>query len=96
MQKYYIQCKAQKILANLMINVDGRVWRQVKEPTPDVSQDLRSRLVVMCGKFISNDDCPWSQFWSKNIADVGTKGLTIHCAFDDPRRDQIVVQQASK
>ena len=53
-----MQCKAQKTLANLMINVDGRVWRQVKEPTPDVSQDLRSRLIVMCGKFIANDDCP--------------------------------------
>ena len=30
----------------------------------------------------------------QEIAVVGTKGLTIHCAFDDPRRDQIVVHQA--
>ena len=77
-----------------MINVDGRVWRQVKEPTSYVSQGLCSRLVVMCGKVIANDDCPWSQFCSKNSADVDTKCLTIHCAFDDPRRDQIVVHQA--
>ena len=91
-----MQCKSQKNLENLMQNVDGRVWRQVNEPTSDVSQDLRSRIIVMCGKFIAKDDCLWSKFWSNNIADVGTKGLTIHCAFDDPRRDQIVVLQACK
>ena len=26
--------------------------------------------------------------------DIGFKGLTIHCVFDDPRHDQIVVHQA--
>ena len=48
----------------------------------------------MCGEVVANDDSDELQFWSENFLDIGFKGLTIHCVFDDPWHDQIVVHQA--
>ena len=72
----------------------GGVWRQVKEPAPHISQNHRRRLVVMCGEVVATDDSSRLQFRSKNVSDICFKDLTIHCAFNDPRRNQIAVHQA--
>ena len=64
-----------------------------KETSTPHPQNHR-RFVVMCGKVVATDDSSGLQFQSKNVLDIGFKGVTIHCACDDPRRDQIVVHQA--
>ena len=72
----------------------GGVWRQVKEPTPHIPQTRRRRLVVMCDEVDATDDSSKLQFWSENVLEIGFKDLTIHCAIDEPQREQIVVYQA--
>ena len=64
-----------------------------KETSTPHPQNHR-RLVVMCGEVVATDDSSGLQFQSKIVLDICFKGLTIHCACDDPRRDQIVVHQA--
>jgi len=49
------------------------------------------RLVLICGEAVAIDNSAGLQFRSENVSDIGLKGLTIHCLFDDPPRDQIVV-----
>ena len=71
----------------------GGVWRQVKEPASYIAQSRSRCFVVVDGQVVANDDNFGLQLWSGNASDIDLKGLTIHRALDNPRRDQMVVCQ---
>lgn len=50
-----------------------------------------SVLVAMRREVVTDYDGSRLQFRRKNVADVCSEGLSIHCAFDHPWRDQTVM-----
>lgn len=50
-------------------------------------------LVLVGGEVVEDDNGTRFDFRHQHVAHIGSKGGAIHCAFDDPRRDQGVLAQ---
>lgn len=48
-------------------------------------------LVAMRREVVTDHDGSWLQLQRKDVADVGGEGISIHCPFDHPWRDQTVI-----
>ena len=71
------------------------VRRQEQEPTAVCAQSCLSFFVSMGGEVVEDHDGARFDLGDQHIADVGDKGGTVHCAFDDPWCDQIGWPQSS-
>lgn len=56
-----------------------------------VAQGLRGFLVPVRGSVVEDDDCAGLNLRDQHFVDVGGKGGTVHCAFDDPRCNQRIL-----
>lgn len=48
----------------------------------------------MRGEVVQDDNGARFELWYQHLLDVGLKGFAIHCALDDPRRNQRVGAEA--
>ena len=58
------------------------------------AQERFGLFVAMGGEVVEDHGSAGFDLWDQHVADVGDKGGSVHCAFDDPRRDQVGWPQA--
>ena len=71
----------------------GRVRRQEEDPASMRRQGRCRFLVLVGGKVVEDDDGARFNFRYQHFVQIGCEGRAIHCALDDPRRDQGVLAQ---
>lgn len=64
------------------------VGRQEEEPRPSSSDDIADGLAFVGTEIVENDDVPRLQGFDELGCDIGTEGLRIDRAVNDPRRLQ--------
>ena len=49
--------------------------------------------VLVRREVVADHDSPRFDLWHQNLADICCEGCSIHCALDDPGRDQLIMGQ---